>query len=187
MEKPDQRLFEADLLSADFRAGVLKGFWDLAGADVLPEQPAWPVRILWMAAAPRTNAPERFYVQLDLSGYRSVPPTGTFWDPNTKSILEVRKRPKGKPDSRFARVFRTDTWPHSGSAFYHPYLSVSFPESRQVCPPSIDFDDLQFLLAINGGGNIHLAQIISTDGEELRECLPLILENPSIRNVVHFE
>lgn len=112
-------------------AGVLKGSWDLAGADVLPEQPAWAVRILWMAAAPRTNAPERFYVQLDLSGYRSASPTGTFWDPNTKSILEICKRPKGKPDSRFARVFRTDNWPHSGSAFYHPYDRVAAKDHTQ--------------------------------------------------------
>ena len=42
MDKPDQRLFEADVASAEFRAGALKGYWGLAGTDVLPEQPAWP-------------------------------------------------------------------------------------------------------------------------------------------------
>jgi len=123
MEKPDQRLFEDDLSSAEFRTGVAKGFWDLAGADVLPEGLAWPNRIFWMAAAARVNAPGRYYIQLDLSGYRSVPPTGTFWDPNTKTVLDFPKRPKGKSDSRFAKVFRTD-W-EKGSAFYHPYDRVA--------------------------------------------------------------
>ena len=123
MDKPDQRLFEADLASAEFRAGVMKGYWNLAGTDVLSELPAWPARVLWMAAAPRPNAPGRYYVQLDLSGYRSFPPTGTFWDPNTRTTLELSKRPKGRPGSRFAKVFRTD-W-ENGSAFYHPYDRVA--------------------------------------------------------------
>ena len=123
MDKPDQRLFEEDVLSAEFRTGVLKGFWDLAGADELLEGLAWPARVFWMAAAARANAPARFYVLLDLTSYRSVPPTGTFWDPATRSALEFSKRPKGKPDSRFAKVFRTD-W-ESGLAFYHPYDRVA--------------------------------------------------------------
>ena len=123
MDKPDQRLFEADIVSAGFRTGVLKGFWDIESADVLPEQIAWPMRVLWMAAAARTGAPERYFVQLNLSGYRSVPPTGTFWDPSTRAVLEFSKRPKGKPDSRFAKVFRTD-W-KNGAAFYHPYDRVA--------------------------------------------------------------
>src|SRR5271167_530757 len=62
MEKPDQRLFEEDLSSAEFRTGVVKEFWDLAGADLLPEGLAWPARVFWMAAAVRANAPVRFYV-----------------------------------------------------------------------------------------------------------------------------
>jgi hypothetical protein len=119
MEKPDQRLLEADLLSAEFRTGVVKEYWNLAGTDVLPEQPEWPNRVFWIAAAPRPNAPARFYVHLDLAGYRSVPPTGTFWNPVTKSTLDFSLRPKGKADSRVAKVFRTD-W-ENGRAFYHPY------------------------------------------------------------------
>jgi hypothetical protein len=108
MEKPDQRLFESDLASAEFRAGALKGLWGLACEEVLPEQPAWPLRILWVEAAPRAEAPDRFYLRLDLDGYRTVPPTGTFWDPSAGEALVPEKRPKGKNDSRFAKVFRTD-------------------------------------------------------------------------------
>jgi len=123
MDKPDQRLFEADLASAEFRAGAQKGFWGLPGTDILAEQPEWPLRILWAATAPRTNAPDRFYLHLDLSDYRTAPPTGTFWDPSTNSTLEHNKRPKGKVNSRFAKVFRTD-W-EGGRAFYHPYDRVA--------------------------------------------------------------
>lgn len=119
MDKPDQRLFEADLDSAEFRAGTLKGYWGLAGTDVLPKQPEWPLCIFWVQAAPRTEAPSRYYLRLDLEGYSTVSPTGTFCDPSTKSDLAYDKRPKGKRDSRFAKVFRTD-W-QEGRAFYHPY------------------------------------------------------------------
>lgn len=123
MDKPDQRLFEEDLLSAEFRAGAAKGFWGVAGSDLVPEQPQWPKRALWIAAAARPNAPQRYYVLLDLAGYRSVPPTGAFWDVTTKAALEPPKRPKGSLDSRFAKVFRTD-W-NNGTAFYHPYDRVA--------------------------------------------------------------
>jgi hypothetical protein len=129
METPDQRLFEEDILSAEFRSGVLKGLWDVAAADLLPPALAWPTRIFWLAAAPRPNAPERFYIQLDLSGYRTVAPTGIFWDPGTMSVLDLAKRPKGKPESRCAKVFRTD-W-KSGAAFYHPYDRVATSDHPQ--------------------------------------------------------
>ena len=128
MKKPDQCLFEEDLLSVEFRIGVSKGQWGLPDADVLPNQPDWPKMVLWIAAATRANSPDRFYLLLDLAGYRSVPPTGTFWDPSTKCMLDFSKRPKGRPDSRFAKIFRMD-WPGSpqehGSAFYHPYDRVA--------------------------------------------------------------
>ena len=83
MDKPDQRLFEADIASAEFRAGALKGYWGLVGTDVLPKQPEWPLRILWVQAVPRAEAPGRYYLKLDLDGYRTVSPTGTFWDAGT--------------------------------------------------------------------------------------------------------
>jgi len=123
MDKPDQRLFVVDLDSAEFRAGALKGYWGLAGAEVLPAQPEWPVRILWVQAAARAGAPARFFLYFDLEGYRIASPTGTFWDLNTREALVAEKRPKGKKDSRCAKVFRTD-W-EGGRAFYHPYDRVA--------------------------------------------------------------
>ncbi len=116
MKSPAQRLFEADRQSAEFRIGVLKEHWDVAAVD-------WPRVILWIRAAPREGAPARFHVALDLEGYRAEAPTGTFWNPKTEAMLDTEKRPKGKANSRFEMVFRTD-WV-DGKAFYHPYDRVA--------------------------------------------------------------
>jgi len=123
MLQPDQRLFEADLLCPDFRSGAIKGRWGVAEADVMPVGLTWPNVILWMKALSRPNSPDRFYVALDCAGYRAASPTGTFWDPIAKETLAFAKRPKGKPNSRFAKVFRTD-W-KNGEAFYHPYDRIA--------------------------------------------------------------
>lgn len=118
MEPPDQRQFQDDLLSPTFRIGVDKGMWGVPGPEILPDAPAWPAIVFWVAA-PRPNAGDRFYISLDVAGYRAASPTGTFWDSTTKSMLAVPLRPRGKVNSRVAKVFRTD-W-EKGVAFYHPY------------------------------------------------------------------
>ena len=116
MKSPSQRLFEGDVQCAEFRSGVLKEYWGVAAAD-------WPRVILWIRAAPRAGAPERYHVALDLDGYRTAAPTGTFWDLKTEATIDTARRPKGKVNSRFAKVFRTD-W-EGGKAFYHPYDRVA--------------------------------------------------------------
>ena len=116
MKSPSQRLLEGDLQSAEYRSGVLKEHWGVAAVD-------WPRVFLWVRAAPRGGAPDRYHVALDLEGYRGAAPTGTFWDPTTGTMLEAARRPKGKANSRFAKVFRTD-W-EDGKAFYHPYDRVA--------------------------------------------------------------
>lgn len=123
MKPPEQRLFEADCQSAEFLAGVARGRWGLASADMVPETIVWPNVVVWLGAAPRPGAPERYYVLLDLTGYRNAQPTGTFWDPASQATLAAGRRPKGVAGSRFAKVFRTD-W-ENGRAFYHPYDRVA--------------------------------------------------------------
>jgi hypothetical protein len=123
--RPDQRLFNEDVQGTPFRIGVVKGRWAQAESDALPHGAAWPRTFFWMAAATRANAPGRFYVALDLTGYRSAAPTGAFWDIDKKAPLEIAKWPKGKPGSRFAMVFRTSGFNGAGSAFYHPYDRVA--------------------------------------------------------------
>lgn len=122
MQSPDQRLFESDLSSAEFLIGVSKGLWGLPEGDLVPDDLAWPRVILWITPAVRENGPPRFYLGLDAANYRTVPPSGTFWDPATKAALDVAKRPKGRPGTRCAKVFRTD-W--NNSALYHPYDRVA--------------------------------------------------------------
>jgi hypothetical protein len=122
MESPSQRLFKADLVAADFLSGAAKGLWgrvDTGDADT------WPMAYFWLAAAKRESAPDRFVVRLDMTGYRSAGPTGRFWDPETKQDLAFAKYPKGKPGSRFAMVFRTDSWNETNKGFYHPYDRVA--------------------------------------------------------------
>lgn len=123
MNPPDQRAFEADLQEAEFRIGVTKGLWGLAEANFLGGNISWPKVVFWVSASERPNAPARFYTLLDCSGYRGASPTGTFWDPQTKQLMTLQKRPKGKTGSRVAQVFRTD-W-NNGNAFYHPYDRVA--------------------------------------------------------------
>lgn len=121
MSSPDQRLFEMHLRLPEYLDGVAKGLWGQVGSDDLPGGTAWPNVYFWMAAAPREGAPDRYYVALNLQGYGNQSPTGPFWDPTTKKSLEISKWPKGKPNSRFAMVFRTDGFEFAGKAFYHPY------------------------------------------------------------------
>ena len=122
MVAPDRRLFEADIESAEFRTGVITRRWGVP-EELLSAAMAWPTRVLWITAATRPASPDRFYISLDLCGYRAASPTGTFWDPLTQAPLELAKRPKGREGSRFAMVFRTD-W-NDGRAFYHPYDRVA--------------------------------------------------------------
>ena len=116
MNSPSVRVFEADLQSVGFRSGVLKGYWNVVAQN-------WPQVIFWIDAAAREGAPDGYYIALDLDGYRATAPTGTFWDPTTKTMLDTASRPKGAEGSRFATVFRTD-W-EDGRAFYHPYDRVA--------------------------------------------------------------
>jgi len=118
---PDQKLFNMDLEDAGFRTGVLAGRWGLAEGDALPVGMAWPRACFWLQAAERPGSPERYYIMIDVSGYRAVSPTGSFWGPVGKTMLPKGCFPKGRPGSRFAQVYRTDWDPGLCKAFYHPY------------------------------------------------------------------
>jgi hypothetical protein len=137
MDTPDERLFDEDIRSVEFRIRAEEGRWGLPTPELLSEF-KWPRRLLWIAAAPRPSSPDRFYVAIDASGYRAVPPTGSFWDVAAKCLLDVRVRPKGKPGSRVAKVFRTD-W-NNGTAFYHPYDRVAADSHKREWAPGAKDD-----------------------------------------------
>ncbi len=121
MRPLDQRLFESDLQSAEYRNGLTKGLWGEAESAARPDGATRPNVYFWMAAAPPLGAPDRYYVALNLAGSRNVSPTGPLWDPAKRQVLELAKWPKGKPNTRFALDFRTDGFTFCGRALYHPY------------------------------------------------------------------
>ncbi len=128
MKSSAEVLLGEDLASGPFRAGMARGAWGLPVADDVPSTLQWPTLVVWIAPAPRANAPERFYFNLDMSGYRGQPPTGTLWDPKKHAALDTSLRPKGRPNSRFAKVFRTD-W--KIEALYHPYDRVAADSHKE--------------------------------------------------------
>lgn len=112
---PAKHILMAHLRAPEFLAGAAQGWWGwVEDAPV-----AWPVVVLWLAVPARPGAPDRWYVRLDFSGYSSQAPTGNVADPHTGELLAVDRRPKGRADSRFAKVMRTD-W-EGARAFYHPF------------------------------------------------------------------
>ncbi len=114
---PDQRAISADLRDARFRIGVLEGRWGLAPDEAV----SWPHVVLWVAAAPRAKAPDRYYFREDCTGYPSDAPTGSPWDVQKRAMLEHPKWPGGT--GQVAKVFRPD-W-ENGRAIYHPYDRVA--------------------------------------------------------------
>lgn len=134
MKSSSELLFDNDVKSASFVLGTANGTWGLAGPGDVGCAIVWPQVVICIEAAPRSNAPNRYYFNLNLDGYRNAPPTGTFWDAGKHTTLPVELRPKGKANSRFAKVFRTD-W--NNSALYHPYDRVaagSHPDWRGAQP-----------------------------------------------------
>lgn len=118
MSSNAQRLLEADLAGAAFRAGELRGDWTLVGtvADT-----TWPYVFTYIAAAPRPNGPERWLVRWEATNYGSGPITGGFWDAQANTFLAADKWPKTRPGSVVATVFKTSGWAAPGQGFYHPW------------------------------------------------------------------
>src|SRR5262245_31095181 len=106
MLPPDQKAVQADLADGPFLIGVTKGQWGLADVSGFSEGISWPHVMLWVAAAQRPNAPNRFYIRLDCQDYPTLPPTGTVWDLADNQQLPPSRRPKGV--GQVAMMFRTD-------------------------------------------------------------------------------
>jgi hypothetical protein len=113
-----QRLLEADLAGAAFRAGELRGDWSLVGSVA---EISWPHVFTRVRAAPRPNGPEHWLVRWDATNYGSGPITGGFWDAQANSFLAADKWPKGRAGSVVATVFKTSGWAAPAQGFYHPW------------------------------------------------------------------
>lgn len=112
-----EECFLEHLATPLFRNGVAMGWWDLC-TDSKNE---WPHVVIWLAAPDRTNGPERFYLNFNLSDYPTKGPTATLWDPSENSILDHSRWPKGVNDT--AMVFRTD-W-ENAKALYAPWDRIA--------------------------------------------------------------
>jgi hypothetical protein len=110
----DERVFRSHLAGARFQDGVDRGKWRLVG------EIDWPYAVIAVSAAPRTGAPEEYYLRFDLTGYPAMP-TAMPWDLETREKLAPEKRPKGE---RAGMLFRTD-W-SDGLALYAPYDRVAW-------------------------------------------------------------
>jgi len=116
MESPAAMRLCTDLASARFLAGVADGVWKRIEGDTI----VWPFAVFWVAAEARDKSPTGYHFKFDFTGYPLVPPTGTFWDPQSDGELAHGKRARGT--GRVEKIFRVD-WPdpNPGSALYYPY------------------------------------------------------------------
>jgi hypothetical protein len=86
--RPDERAFVRDSAAGPFQAGCDRGDWGL-------DSVSWPFAVLWVAAAPRPEAPSRYSIRFDLSGYPTAAPTATMWDTVTSTIMADTHWPGG--------------------------------------------------------------------------------------------
>jgi hypothetical protein len=111
--RPDALLFESHVKEGDFQYGVNQGMWAII--DPAPGFPAWPDVLIWVAAAPKLQEPDRFYFRFNLSGYPQVAPTATPWDLAGNRRLDNNRWPKGP--QLVSRTFN-HTW--NPNALYAP-------------------------------------------------------------------
>ena len=97
MEKPDQRLFEDDLSSAEFRTGVVKGYWGLAGSRCAAGSTGMAERgFSGWRRRPAPNAPDRFYISLDARRLQDRPSNRHVLGPDHKGHARILQTPKGQ-------------------------------------------------------------------------------------------
>lgn len=115
--KPEQQTLEADLTLPAFVYGENVGRWAL----VVDEHIAPPQALFWIAAAARSNSPDRRYVLFDYAGYRASRLSGWFWNLEESKPATVNELPKMRSGTRGAQIIRI-TWSYPESThFYHPY------------------------------------------------------------------
>jgi len=110
---PDQRTFNEHANKPSFLAGLYRGDWAI-------EKVTWPTVDISIAAAPRPDAPDRYWLRCDFANFAADAPTGTPWDPDNDTTLGPDKRPKGDD---VGTVYRVD-W-EEGRALYVAYDRIA--------------------------------------------------------------
>lgn len=101
---PDEQVFRAHVDGAEFLAGVDRGDWRLI-------ELVWPIALIAVSAAPRTNAPNEFILRFELSNYPVAEPTAALWDLVAGTALAPESWPKGV--GRVATAFNAGWNPHA--------------------------------------------------------------------------
>ena len=115
-----EECFLEHVAGPEFQAGAAAGWWGL----VTDEAVKWPYAVIWIAAPPRPNRPDRYYFRFLLQDYPTLGPTAMLWDPDLKAKLAADKRTKGTGD--VAIVFRTD-W-KEGEVLYAPWDRIAYDD-----------------------------------------------------------
>jgi hypothetical protein len=95
MMEPDQLLFDRHIADGRFLVGVMEGMWGLHGYE--PGGSTWPFVDIWISAAAKAEAPDRYYFRFQLDGYTAAPPMAMPWDVSKNTDLDGTKWPKGGP------------------------------------------------------------------------------------------
>lgn len=102
----------ADLESARFRAGVLRGQWKLG-------EFSFPLVYISVAARPGRQRRAEFCFRFELTDYPTQAPEVKIWDPETGGPLSLAERPAGP--ARVKEAFK-DGWPGPGApSVYRPW------------------------------------------------------------------
>ena len=91
--RPDTAIFHQHVNDVDFQTGIDNGMWGIC--DENSEYPTWPVVIIWIQAAPKSNRPDKYHFRFDLASYPSIAPTACPWDIETNNRLDNSFWPKG--------------------------------------------------------------------------------------------
>ena len=137
----------ADLRSARFRAGVLRGHWREVSY-------AFPELIVGVAAVEPDGSSSEYCFRFELTGFPSVAPEVTIWDCAASAPLAPGSRPKGS--NRVAEAFKPwgnqtvyRPWDRQGSA--HNNWATTHPALAWNASRDLTFvlEDLHGLLTSN--------------------------------------
>lgn len=99
---------DADLASARFRAGVMRGHWRQASYD-------FPILIVAVAAVEPDGKPGEYFFRFELTGFPGALPEVKIWDVEANALLAKDKRPKGS--GRILKAFQS--W--GSESVYRPW------------------------------------------------------------------
>lgn len=138
----------ADLASASFLAGVVRGNWRRVRYD-------FPILTIAVAAVEPDGSCSEYAFRFELTGFRAVAPEARIWDLAADRLLPADRRPKGSP--RVVEAFKcwgneTVYRPWDRCAGAHSDWAQRFPALRWHPKRDLTFvlEDLSGLLTSNG-------------------------------------